>query len=88
MNPYQDLLKVGSNEQKRARFCKEAVEKFMASEDYKLAAAVMVAEILWFTYFYRMSMKQFGGVTGDLAGYYVTTSELVAVIVLAVMCVW
>ena len=59
----------------------------MILADYRLTAAVMVAEILWFSYFYGMCMKQFGGVTGDLAGYYVTTSELVAVIVLAVMCV-
>lgn len=39
MYTYQDLLKVGENEQERAKFCKAAVEQFMASDDYKLAKA-------------------------------------------------
>ena len=39
MYTYQDLIKVGENEQERASFCKAAVEQFMASEDYKLAKA-------------------------------------------------
>lgn len=32
-----------------------------------------------------MSHKQFGGITGDLAGYFVTTSELAVVIGLGVL---
>ena len=33
-----------------------------------------------FEYYYRMSMKQFGGVTGDLAGYFLQICELALLI--------
>lgn len=38
-----------------------------------------------FLYYRWMSHKQFGGITGDLAGYFVTTSELAVVIGLGVL---
>ena len=49
------------------------------------AAAVIAAALLVFVYYYRMSRKQFGGTTGDLAGYFLQMCELamLAVIVLA-----
>ena len=46
---------------------------------------VIAAALLVFAYYYRMSRKQFGGTTGDLAGYFLQMCELamLAVIVLA-----
>jgi len=38
-----------------------------------------------FFYYKWMSRKQFGGITGDLAGYFVTTSEITGVIGLGVL---
>lgn len=38
-----------------------------------------------FLYYRWMSNKQFGGITGDLAGYFVTTSEITVVIGLGVL---
>ena len=46
-------------------------------------AAVLAANALVFLWYRRMSMKKFGGVTGDLAGCFVTVAELAAVLVLA-----
>ena len=33
--------------------------------------------VLTFVYYYKMAMKEFGGTTGDLAGWFLQTSELV-----------
>ena len=46
---------------------------------------VIAAALLVFVYYYRMSRKQFGGTTGDLAGYFLQVCELamLAAIVLA-----
>ena len=38
-------------------------------------AAVLAAGIIFF-YYDRMSRKQFGGITGDLAGYFLQVCEL------------
>lgn len=49
--------------------------------------AVLMGAGLSFFHYYRMSKKQFGGITGDLAGYFVQISELVmAAAVLVVSC--
>ncbi len=50
-----------------------------------MAAAAIAAALLVFLYYYRMSRKQFGGTTGDLAGYFLQLSELamLAAVVLA-----
>ncbi len=51
-----------------------------------IAAAAAVCGILLFVIFYiNMTKKQFGGVTGDTAGYFVTVSELTACLILAVV---
>ena len=43
---------------------------------------------LVFFYYYRMSKKKFGGITGDLAGFFLTVSELVmALTVVAVFLI-
>lgn len=49
------------------------------------ALSVIVAEVVFLLYFITMSNKKFGGVTGDLAGFYVVMSELIAV---AAALVW
>lgn len=51
-----------------------------------MGLAVICVATLVFAYYYWMSKKQFGGITGDLAGYFVTMEELAVLIVLSVMC--
>lgn len=41
------------------------------------ALAMLLGAGLSFLHYYRMSKKQFGGITGDLAGYFVQVCELV-----------
>ena len=48
---------------------------------------VAAANLLMFLYYYRMSKRTFGGITGDLAGYYVCMAELWSVIVVGVYLV-
>ena len=40
-------------------------------------AVIVTAALLVFFYYYKMSFKQFGGTTGDLAGYFLQICELV-----------
>lgn len=51
--------------------------------DPKLGTAAVVGGWLMFFLYFRMSMKQFGGITGDLAGFFVQMCELVMA-----ACVW
>ena len=45
--------------------------------------AVMALAAMWvWTYYYYMSGKQFGGITGDLAGYFLCLCELSSVLVI------
>ena len=37
-------------------------------------------------YYYKMMKKQFGGITGDLAGFFLQISELI--MMAALMAVW
>ena len=46
-------------------------------------AAVIAVNALAFAWYRLMSMRKFGGVTGDLAGCFVTVAELATVLVLA-----
>jgi adenosylcobinamide-GDP ribazoletransferase len=48
-------------------------------------AAVLIVNALVFLWYRLMSMKQFGGVTGDLAGCFVTVAELGSVLALALL---
>ena len=43
---------------------------------WKTAVLVILAALFVFLYYYRMSRKQFGGTTGDLAGYFLQVCEL------------
>ena len=40
------------------------------------AAAALAAALLTFFWYYRMAMKNFGGINGDLAGCFVSVCEL------------
>lgn len=40
-------------------------------------SAMMISVLLVFFYYYRMSKKKFGGITGDLAGFFLSVAELV-----------
>ena len=48
------------------------------------AAAAISAEAM-LIYYYYMSRKEFGGVSGDLAGYFVTAAELAIAMAVAIM---
>ena len=60
-----------------------AVLILMVIVDIKAALAVLVIFALFVLYYRYMTYKQFGGVTGDTAGYFVTVSEVLACIALA-----
>lgn len=51
---------------------------------WKAAAAVVTAAILSFVYYRCRSYKEFGGITGDTAGYFLTVCEGTMVIAAAV----
>lgn len=46
-----------------------------------LGIVVAAASIIWFLLYRRTCYKQFGGITGDLAGYFVQTFELLMLII-------
>ena len=58
---------------------------WMCVLDPKLGTAAVVGGWLVFLGYYRMSMKQFGGITGDLAGFFLQVCEcaMVLAVVLA-----
>jgi len=49
---------------------------YMCLTDLKLGAAAFLSACLVFAYYYWMSKKQFGGITGDLAGFFLQICEL------------
>ena len=49
------------------------------------ASIALAAAAISFGYYVSMSKKQFGGITGDLAGYFVSLTELLTVAAMAVM---
>lgn len=51
------------------------------------AVLTAAAGIAYF-YYYRMSKKQFGGITGDLAGFFLQVCEIVMLTALTVMQKW
>jgi adenosylcobinamide-GDP ribazoletransferase len=48
--------------------------------NWKLGVICLLGVILLFIYYYLMSVKEFGGITGDLAGYFLQLCELIIVI--------
>ena len=49
--------------------------------------AIMVTQLLCFVWYKRVAMSKFGGITGDLAGWYVTKSEVWTALVCAILTV-
>lgn len=52
---------------------------------WKVAVVQLATGIVVYLYYYLMSRKQFGGITGDLCGYFVTVYEL-AMLMAAGIC--
>ncbi|MBR6477842.1 MAG: adenosylcobinamide-GDP ribazoletransferase [Lachnospiraceae bacterium] len=52
-----------------------------------LGGAAVVTAGLCYAYYYFMSKKQFGGITGDLAGYFVSLTEAACMVVLAIITI-
>lgn len=51
-----------------------------------LGTAVIVVSLLSFAYHYYVCKKKFGGITGDLAGYFLQICELSVAAVLMILC--
>jgi adenosylcobinamide-GDP ribazoletransferase len=62
-----------------------AVAAGMLILDWKLAIAAMVVFAISTIYYRYSSMKQFGGVTGDLAGWFLQSSELAVLLSLVII---
>ena len=58
---------------------------FFISPLYTLVAVFF--EFLVFLYYKHMSIKQFGGITGDLAGFFVCVAELAAVMSVSLVAI-
>ena len=66
-----------------------ALSWFLGDLSWFLAAAVFfMLLLLLFGWFYRWSKKQFGGITGDLAGFYLQTGELVCLTAALALTGW
>ena len=59
----------------------------MIGIDLKSGILAIGAAALSFFYYVRVSKKEFGGITGDLAGYFVVICETAMVVVLGLCCV-
>lgn len=60
------------------------VSVFMISVDYKLGLGAVLTSLFMFLYYKYISYKKFGGITGDLAGFFLQMCELL--IMAAVVC--
>ena len=52
--------------------------------DPLLGVLLMAAAALCFAFYHHMAMKYFGGITGDLAGFYVCVSELAMILMVVI----
>lgn len=51
---------------------------------FGIGLASLIVSGLWFMLYRHISYKQFGGITGDLAGYYIQIQELLMLIIAAI----
>lgn len=51
------------------------------------SVVMLTAMILFILYYKKKMYKEFGGVTGDLIGYFICTSQLLCIIILAVFAI-
>lgn len=54
--------------------------------DWFLGTGVIIVSLIMFAYHYYICKKQFGGITGDLAGYFLQLNELAILIWIAIGC--
>ena len=47
---------------------------------------LFLPEIIWYLLFRRIAMGYFGGITGDLAGFFITISELLIALFAVIIC--
>ncbi len=57
---------------------------FMIVQNVYLGCIVIAASLLYLWYYYCKTKKEFGGITGDTAGYFVTCLEIILTVVIAV----
>ena len=55
--------------------------------EWKLIIPLVTVDLLVYLHYGQMSKRQFGGITGDLAGYFLCLAELMVIIVLAVISI-
>lgn len=58
----------------------------MSVVNFKVAIIVLLTACLAFGYYKKMSYKYFGGITGDLAGYFLQLCELMMLLALTLGC--
>ncbi|MCR5719610.1 MAG: adenosylcobinamide-GDP ribazoletransferase [Lachnospiraceae bacterium] len=70
-----------------------ALDSFLLGSGYLMltfapvrAFAVLCFTVIYALYYRHLSYKNFGGVTGDTAGFFVTEGEALSALVLGVMC--
>lgn len=61
---------------------------YMCILDPKLGTAAVVGGWLTFFWYYRLAMKQFGGITGDIAGFFLQCCELVMALAVWLVSRW
>lgn len=80
------LAAMFSNQSKRRITCIVMVLYILSSFglmlllNWKLGLIAFISTLLFFLYYRYMSVKQFGGITGDLAGYFLQICELIIAI--------
>ena len=59
----------------------------MIFQNHAAGALCAAGAFLTFVYYRQMSIRQFGGITGDTAGFFVVLSETVIMVIAAVCSV-
>ena len=54
----------------------------------RYGAAVVGAQFLVFGWYFGMTKRNFGGITGDTAGWFVQMAELVSLVAVVVVMIW
>jgi adenosylcobinamide-GDP ribazoletransferase len=57
----------------------------MTERQFWAGSSVTIAALVFFGIFYRMSKSQFDGITGDLAGFFITVCETLALVLCAAL---
>ena len=54
---------------------------FMCGRSFPTGICIIAGTVLWFLYYRYRCYKEFGGVTGDTAGYFITICELISIVI-------